>query len=226
VPGETAALTYRAGARLEDEAFDQMLQRGWRRHGPLFFRPACPACRKCRSLRVVVDEFRPTRSQRRCLRRNEDIRLEVARPALTPAHLDLFDRYHADMHTRRGWPHRETTAHDYAASFLAGQFSFAYEFRYWDDETLVGVGLVDMTSHSGSSAYFYHDPSWRSQGPGVFSMLKELQVARQRGLRYHYLGYWIAECPSMAYKCHYSPHEILTHYVDDGQQPEWVRAER
>jgi len=221
LPQETASLVYRLLGELDDESFDAMLARGWRRFSYNFFRPACPHCRKCRSLRVDVGRFEPTKSQRRCLRRNETIEVEVGTPMLTRDHLNLFERYHADMHQRRGWPHREVSAEQYFDGFLGGQFSFAREFRYFRGEHLVGVGLVDMTRRSSSSAYFYHDPDWRSEGPGVFSMLVELQIARQLGIAYHYLGYWIPEVQSMAYKSQYGPHELLQAYVSDDETPDW-----
>jgi arginine-tRNA-protein transferase len=136
-------------------------------------------------------------------------------------HLALFERYHRDMHRRRGWPLRETSAEDYINTFLVGDFDFAYEFRYVSHDRIVGIGLVDLTPAGSSSAYFYHDPDWRQRQIGVFSLLIELQVAAELDLPHHYLGYWIAACPSMAYKCQYRPHEILKEYVPDSETPEW-----
>ncbi len=80
------------------------------------------------------------------------MRVEVGRPTLTAAHLRLFNAYHEDMHRRRGWPLYTTDERDYWSSFLAGDFDFAYEFRYWRQGALVGVGLVDATDRSLSSA--------------------------------------------------------------------------
>lgn len=221
LPGETASLCYRVRPEMSSDEFEHLLARGWRRHGMAFFRPGCPHCRQCVSLRVDVEHFSPTKSQRRCWQRNAAVKCEVAMPALSHEHLRIFNRYHADMNQRRGWPFRETTLEDYANSFLGGRFRFAREFRYWHDRQLIGVGLVDMPGRSSSSSYFYHDPGWRKQALGVFSMLTELEVARRQGIRYHYLGYWIERCPSMTYKSQYGPHELLSAYVDDDQEPVW-----
>jgi len=54
------------------EAYRELLRRGWRRFGLDFFRPACPRCVKCRSLRIDVPEFKPSSSQQRNLRRNSE----------------------------------------------------------------------------------------------------------------------------------------------------------
>jgi arginine-tRNA-protein transferase len=224
LPHETASLAYRHMTRVSSEEYEALLERGWRRHGAFFFRPACPVCVQCRSLRVLVEEFRPSKSQRRCGRRNGDVRYELARPSLSHEHLDLINRYQADMHRRRGWPLRLMDADEYTASFLLGTFDFAYEVRYFRDEQLIGVGLIDITPRYSSSCYFYHHPAWRPAAPGVFSMLVELHLAAQARRAYHYLGYWISACGSMAYKTQYQPHELLKESVDRNQTPHWERG--
>jgi arginine-tRNA-protein transferase len=125
------------------------------------------------------------------------------------------------MHRRRGWPRQTITEEEYYYNFLAGGWPFAREFLYYDQNRLVGVALTDVTGHSISSVYFYHDPAWRPEGPGVFSIMQQLQYAKERGLEHHYLGYWIAECPSMAYKSRYRPHEVLVGYPRDDEEPKW-----
>ena len=169
-----------------------------------------------------VAAFRPTKSQRRAVRRNEDVELEMAPPAATEQHVRLYNAWHADMHVRRGWRHDELTVEQYADIFLAGRWSFAREFRYRQEEELVGVGLVDVLPESLSSVYFYHEPAWRQAAPGTFTILKEIEVARRSGRRWLYLGYWIEACDSMAYKANFGPHEILQKYVDEDEIPVWT----
>lgn len=223
LPDETASLEYRYLLDIAPAEFEAMLARGWRRQGACFFRPRCPRCVKCRSLRVDVEAFTPTKSQRRSLKKNADVRLVVREPSLTKEHLAVFDAYHADMHDRRGWTREPTTAEEYSRTFLAGHFAFAKEFLYLRGRELIGVGLVDVTPAAMSSIYFYHRPDWRPLGPGTFSALKEIEFARQTGRRWFYLGYWIAENPSMAYKNRFTPHEILERYVGDDEPPVWRR---
>jgi len=218
---EHASLEYRQIASMSSATYVEYVRRGWRRHGLMFFRPRCANCRQCISLRVPVAKFRPSKSQRRCLRKNASLRCEVARPDVTAEHIELFNRYHYDMAVRKDWPNRETDANDYAAAFLMGHFEFGYEFRYYDGKELVAVGLVDLTTEASSSVYFYHAPERRADGLGVYSMLIELQFGREHGIDHHYLGYWIEACPSMAYKSGYRPYELLSEYVNDDVEPEW-----
>lgn len=221
LPDETASLNYRYLLDISDVEFEGMLSRGWRRQGACFFRPGCPHCRKCRSLRLEVAAFTPTKSQRRCRKKNDDVRLVVRPPRLTIEHINLFNAWHTDMHERRGWDRSPTSPEEYAQTFLAGRFSFAREFAYFRDQRLVGIGLVDVTPQAMSSIYFYHHPDWRADGPGTYSALREIEYARDTGRKWLYLGYWIPENASMSYKNRFGPHEILDRYVGDDEPPVW-----
>jgi arginine-tRNA-protein transferase len=173
---------------------------------------------------VDVARFRPTKSQRRCLSRNAHIRLEIGQPAVSGGHLKLFNAYHAEMHARRGWPHKRVAPDEYVESFLVGTWPFAREFRYYDGARLVGVGLVDEVASGLSSVYFYHAPEWRPLGPGTFSILREIEHAQETGRPWHYLGYCIAGCASMSYKARFGPHELLQRYPDEAEPPVWTAA--
>ena len=55
------------------ELNDLLTHGGFRRSQSIAYRPACDQCRACISVRVIADEFRPSRSTRRVLSRNADI---------------------------------------------------------------------------------------------------------------------------------------------------------
>jgi arginine-tRNA-protein transferase len=222
LPDETAALEYRYLLELSPDACQQYLDQGWRRFGRVVFRPRCPTCTSCRSLRVDVAEFRPSKSQRRCLSRNERITFRAQRAGATAEHVRLFNAYHRDMQIRRGWPEHQITLEEYQAEFVDPAVSFAWEMLYFRGTRLIGVGLVDVLPAGLSSVYFYHDPEWRQAGPGTFSILCEIEWARELARPYLYLGYWIERCPSMNYKSRFTPHELLSERVGT-QMPAWIR---
>jgi len=151
--------------------------------------------------------------------------VRVTRPQVTDEHIALFNAYHQDMTGRRQWPDNATSFQNYYESFIGGQNEFAWEFQYRNDGRLIGVGIVDVMNEGLSSAYFYHDPEWRTLSPGTFSILTEIEWAKARSLRYSYLGYWIHENQSMNYKARFTPHEILDACVDTDEQPVWRLAE-
>jgi len=224
IPGETARFANMIVPALSPEAYQDLLSRGWRRFGWRFFRPACPACTRCRSLRVPVDRFRPSRSQRRTMRRNSEIRAVVREPTVTSEHLALYNAYHADMHLRRGWPSQALSAELYEDTFVRGGGGCAREFLYLDRDTLIGVALVDVLPQALSSVYFFHDPRLRASGLGVYSILKQLEFASSQGIPHQYLGYWVPECQSMAYKSQFRPYELLEEYPTERESPIWTQA--
>lgn len=220
-----ASLTYRILVEVRPADYDELLQRGWRRFGYEFFRPACPACAECRSLRLRLQDFKPSRSQRRVLKANSDVQIVVQAPTATVDHVRLYNAYHEDMSERKNWSRQTHNIASYYENFVAGEWEFAREFQYRVNGRLIGVALADVTSQALSSIYFYHDPDWRPKGPGVFSILQQNLHAQQLGLTYQYLGYWVAQSHSMAYKSQYRPHEILIHYPADTETPVWLGPE-
>lgn len=222
LPDEKWRFDYRYPKDLDSTKFGELLRRGWRRFGLNVFRPFCDVCRQCRSIRVVVDDFRPSKSERRTMKKNAHIRVVVQPPTISAEHIELYNDFHRDMTERRNWPVRITSPHDYIEHFIGADYEFAREFLYFDNDRLVGVGIVDETPLGLSSAYFFHDPAWRPLGAGTFSVLTEIEYARSRGIPHVYLGYWIAQNPSMNYKAKYQPHELLERFVDDDVEPTWL----
>ena len=198
---------------IDPSTFDDLLARSDRRVGQTLYRPSCPSCKACIGIRIPLADFEPSKSQRKILKQNEDIRITVGPPAVDSRRLALFNRHKLE----RGLAHRPTSIEHYA-NWLAQSCVQTVEINYWLEEQLVGVGIVDLGAIAASSAYFYFDPDESSRSLGTFSVLHEAQWLKERGLRFYYLGLWIEECPSMAYKNRFHPHEILV----DG---EWVRIE-
>lgn len=162
---------------------------------------------------------------RRTARRNEDLEVLLGRPSVTAAHLDLYQRYHADMHRRRGWSGKAIDAEEYFFTFVDGHHDFGHELLFLLDGELIGVALVDLLPEAISAVYCYYDPQLRQRGLGVFSLLQQIRLARARGIAHLYLGFWIEDNQSMRYKARYRPHQILAGRPELEQEPEWLPAE-
>jgi len=126
------------------------------------------------------------------------------------------------MAENRGWTRDEIAGADYYDSFLACGEEFGSEWLYFDGEQLVGVALMDETPNAISLVYFFYDPAWVALSPGTFSILVQLNYARERGKAYAYPGYWIAENRSMAYKDRFAPFEILAGRPADAETAQWT----
>ena len=222
LPEERSKMHYRSIEGCTAEAYQAMLERGWRRFGSVFFRPVCAGCRECRSLRIPVATFEPNRSMRRTLKRNHDLEVELGRPALSHDHLELYRRYHADMAGRRGWHERPNIdPFDYYYTFVEGAGSYGHQLTYHHEGRLLGVALVDILPDAVSAVYCYYDPAERQRSIGVFSVLQHLELARRHGCPFVYLGYWIEPNASMRYKARYRPHQVLTGRPEADEEPEW-----
>ena len=210
LPDREWSLEYEHVASVSRAEYLQRLRQGWRHFGHMLFRPRCPACRACQSLRVLADRFRPDRGQRRARKANDgDVRLVIGDPFVSRQKLALYDRYHAYQTDQKGWPeHPAKDPESYAESFVYNPFPVE-EWCYYVGSRLVGVGYVDTLPAGMSAIYFYYDPDERGRSLGTYNVLRVLDVARARGLPYVYLGYFVAGCRSLEYKSRFAPNEVL-----------------
>ncbi|MEP0845194.1 MAG: arginyltransferase [Phycisphaerae bacterium] len=185
-------------------AYQRLMDLGFRRTGAAFYRPACPACEECRPIRVPVERFRLSRSQRRVLRRNHDVEVDLSVPRADDEHWALFQRYQIRQHDGAMLGTR-----DQFERFLCDSPLPTIEIAYRLGGRLVGVGIVDVCPASLSSVYMYFDPDDARRSLGVFSALCEIDECRRRGLPYWYIGYWVRGSRKMDYKRWFRPHELL-----------------
>ena len=108
----------------------------------------------------------------------------------------------------RGWDVREETPSSYHSAFVCNPFP-TEEWCYFRDGKLVGLGMVDSLGVGLSAIYFVHDPDHHRLGLGTWNVLCLIDEARRRRLPHVYLGYWVANCLSLAYKASFRPFEIL-----------------
>ncbi len=224
LPGQRASLEMRAVTTLSQGEYAELLARGWRRFGWQIFRPACPSCRECRSIRVLAQEFEPNAGQRRVWRKNNGVRAELHPLFVVREIVDLYNRYQRFMHEHRGWELQSATVASFHDMFLSGPVDLGRQWLYFDGDRLMGVAVMDeVPGVAVSLVYFFHDPDWRPSSPGVFSILNQIEYARVQGYRHAYLGYWIKDCGSMNYKNRFLPYEMLYEYPNEEEVPQWRR---
>lgn len=206
LPDRTSRLPLRLpDRRLTLPEFDARLAAGDRRSGMLLYTTRCPQCSACEAIRINVDEFTLSSSQRRVWRRGQaKFRIEVGAPRADPQRVALFNRHKVE----RGLSRDEipTDVFDYE-QFLVESCCESREIAYFLEDRLAMVAIVDCGATSLSAVYTYYDPDLRALSPGVFSILYEIEYCRQTNRRYLYLGYYVAGSQHMAYKATYLPHE-------------------
>jgi arginine-tRNA-protein transferase len=229
LPEQQASLDVRAILEVTPDEMDTLLERGWRRFGPFYFRPACSACAECVSLRVVAAEFSPSKSQRRAARACADrLRRVVGRPVVDRERLALYEKWHSGRERERGWEPNPQDPRRYALE-LAFPHPCAREAAFYDDQAggrLVGVGLFDETPRALSAAFFYYDPDYARLSPGIANVLTLVDDARRTGRGHVYLGFRVEGCASLRYKAGFRPHEVLDGRPGPDEVPCWSPARR
>lgn len=200
---------------------DHLIAHGWRRFGEMFFRPVCSECTACESVRIDVGSYTFSRSEKRTLRKNRDLGVIIRRPTVTQRHLELFIAYHHYMHNRRGWQEQSITPRNYYSSFVQGFNDYGYEVLYFDRSVLIGVDLIDILPSGISSIYFYYDPAYAKRSLGRFSLLRQIEIAKERALPWIYLGYYVQGCQSLDYKRAYTPLQQLAGRPDEEDEAIW-----
>ena len=186
---------------------DTLTHAGFRRSQSILYRPACERCSACRSARVPEADFAPSRSQRRATRRNSDL-LRLPRPAeATPEQFGLLARYLDSRHGDGDMAGMDFF--DYASMIEDGaQRTEVVEYRS-PDGALAACALVDRLADGYSLIYSFFDPELERRSLGVFVILDHVARAREAGLAFVYLGYWVHGSAKMHYKARYQPLEIL-----------------
>ena len=226
LPDTVASLEHRLMLDVGPDELDRLLERGWRRFGPDYFRPACPSCSKCVPTRIPVADFSPTKSQRRARRKAEGLRVMLGPPRVDGEHLALYHRWHRDREAAREWAPSALDEHEYTLQF-AFPHPCAREVAFYDDEAggqLVGVGLCDEAPRAWSLVYFFFDPRYAGRSLGVANVVIGVEIAARLGIPYVYLGYVVDGCPSLRYKGSFGPREELRGWPPPAEGPRWVRA--
>ena len=189
---------------------DELSLRGFRRSQSVAYRPSCPNCSSCLSTRIPVADFEPSRVQRRIGRRNADLERRACAPWATEDQYALFRRYLDVRHGDGGM-----------AEMDAGEFTAMIEetpvrsrvVEYHDRNaprgaSLVAACLTDVTSDGLSMVYSFYAPEMRQRSLGAYMILDHVAIAREAGLPYVYLGYWVPGSEKMHYKAAFRPFEI------------------
>ena len=198
---------------ISSSLYQTLTDRGFRRSGSHLYQPRCKACNACIATRIPVAEFRPRRTQRRVVRKNQDLRLEIEDARFSRRHYNLYARYISLRHAEGDmYPASE----DQFRSFLLSPWSASFFICLYLGEQLLSVAVTDQQAKGLSAIYTFFEPNEDKRSLGVLSILQQIEVCRSLNLPYLYLGYWVKDCGKMAYKTDYRPAEF---FVDN----KWIR---
>ena len=186
-------------------------QKGFRRSQSVIYRPACVGCSACMSIRIPVEAFKPSRSQRRTLNRNQDLTRRPCEAWATENQFALFRKYLNARHANGGMA--DMDAFDYASMVDETPVnSMVIEYLNQDPETgesyLAAACLSDVLNDGLSMVYSFFDPDLAHRSIGSFMILDHIEMARSMGLAHVYLGYWVSGSKKMDYKIGYRPFQL------------------
>lgn len=213
LPARDSTVQGLGASSVDAEAYEALLNAGFRRSGHILYQPICAGCRECVPLRIHVPSFLPTKSHRRVARRNADLTLHIGQPELTDEKLDLYAVYLNDQHRK---PTAETSdrasLHQDLKTFLYESPVATLEMTYRDKlGQLIAVGIIDVTPTILSTVYFFWHPDHAQRSLGIFGVLQEIELARDLGRPWYHMGYWVNQSATMDYKAAISDHELLGH---------------
>jgi len=178
---------------------DQLWAGAWWHLGTTFFRQSAIPWRgrmePLLHLRLRLDRFRASASQRRILRRNADLRVVRRVATVDGLRRALFNR-----HKRRFQDGVPQALDDFVGPMPAHVPVPALEFDVYSGRRLIAASYLARGERSVASLYGFFDPAFSDRSLGLLTMLEEIAFARREGCDWYYPGYALRETSSMDYK--------------------------
>ena len=191
---------------------DTLSKQGFRRSQNVLYRPSCSECSACMSARIRVADFEASKSQKRTLKRNSDLQREATSPWATEDQYALFRRYLDSRHSDGGMA--DMDIFEFAAMIEETPVR-SRVVEYSADpapgerrRTLTAVCLTDVLDDGLSMVYSFYNPDRLGDSLGTYIILDHIAIAREAGLPYVYLGYWVPGSRKMGYKANFSALEV------------------
>lgn len=192
--------------------YSMLISKGFRRSGDFVYRPHCKTCQACMPSRINVQKFKPSRNQRRCLRKNNDLTTHLVDARFKEEYYSLYRRY---LNSRHQDGSMADPGRDDYTSFLLNDWDTSIFIESRLQGQLLCVAVVDVLPSGPSAVYTFFDPEHSHRSLGTFAVLQQIWLSQLYSLPYIYLGYWIDGHPKMDYKRNFGGLELF-------QNEQWI----
>jgi arginyl-tRNA--protein-N-Asp/Glu arginylyltransferase len=179
---------------------DALWAEGWRHFGPVFFRYRRwhyeGRSLTITPLRLDLARFQRSRSQRRVVARNRDLRVEVRPTALDAEMQRMFEAHRGRFRTDVPDSLDDFLSHEAPSEVPCRNETI----RVYAGGRLVAAHFLDVGRTAASSVYSMFDPSESRRSLGVYTILLAVELSQHLGCQHYYPGYACREPSPYDYK--------------------------
>ena len=190
---------------INQSIFQDLIEKGFRRSGQYIYKPNCKSCTACIPIRLPVQKFLFSKTQKRIYKKHGYFKVREAPLAFKQKHFDLYLKY---QNKRHSFINNDQNNLDDYNDFLIKSNVKSKFIEFWDGDLLKIVSIVDIVSDGISAVYTFYDPDDEKVSYGTYSIIWLINWCNAQQLKYLYLGYWIGECDKMKYKTNFKPYEL------------------
>lgn len=201
---EEQLLVYIDQEPLSPFLYSALQNQGFRRSEDQVYKPHCPNCNACESIRISPYSFRPSKSQKRVLNKGKEFTLRFS-DEVKPEYYPLFECYVNEKH-KNGVMYPASP--EQLQSFTQCSWMEQLYIELYHQQQLVAVAITDVTPDSLSAVYTFYHPEYHKYSLGSLMILHQLNLVKQLDKSWLYLGYYIGQCNKMNYKTKFMPYQV------------------
>ncbi len=200
---------------ISKDIYERLTQMGFRRSGSHLYSPHCSDCSACVPTRIPVKEYRHSKSNKRIIKRNKDLKIVVEEAAFNTRFYNLYERY---INLKHPDGDMFPPSQDQYKTFLLSPWANSFFISSYLGKQLLSVAVTDQQQQSLSAIYTFYDLQEPKRSLGSMNILNQIHLCSELGLDYLYLGYWIKANQKMNYKINFKPIELR---IDS----QWTKAD-
>ena len=186
--------------------YEHLIKSGFRRSHNILYNQVCADCNLCKSIRINVNNFKLSKSNKRVLNKNKNLFTKKLTNNPSKEQFVLFKKYLEFKHNDSEM--NEMNFQDYCKMFDSkGINTKIYEYFYKSE--LAGCVISDFLEGSISMVYSFYSEIFLKNSLGKYVILDHFRLAKDFNMDYVYLGYWVEGSSKMEYKNSFNSSEIL-----------------